>query len=729
VLPEKLSGRESRVAVTGVGVVCALGSDAETSFRRLVNGEVGIAPLRLFDVAGQRCGLAAEVDVASLARGGDFGGCSRSDVMAITAAEEALRRSGLDATRSAVSVVVGGTTGGMFEAEETLARHREGVPGVGLEGILSYPLSASADALARRIARVDRAVTICSACSSGSNALVLGAALIREGRASSVLAGGTEGLCRLTFTGFNALGVMSPEPCRPFDKARDGLTLGEGAAFVLLEEEAHALARGAPILAWLDGFAVAAEAYHITHPEPSARTATELIRSALGRAALGPRDIDYVNAHGTATPQNDSTEAHALAEAFGSELERIYVSSSKGQVGHTLGTAGAVGVAFTVLALANGVVPPSGGLVTPDPAFRLRHVLASGERAPLGAALVSSFGFGGTGAVLALTRADRPWGGRGERRRSRLLVTAVNARGGFGTPSGVEIVSALAGPAADSAPKELLTELDPARSRRFDRASALVTRGAERALADAARPAAGVGLVAGSAYGNVERSVEFLRRVFERGPRFAPPAEFPHLVPSGPAGNASIYLGLTGPVLAVSELWSSAESAVAVGSSFLALGLCPALVVGSAEPFDATVASLLAPALDARATPAERRGEGASWLLLEDEGSVAERRARPLAELAAWWQGFSAAELVPPRESTRSLVLAWSDADAEILAGSAWAGVRRRIFDELMVPREARGGVVLAAAASLCAAGEAEQVLAVTRGKSQDYAFLFGAVG
>ncbi|MEB2324431.1 MAG: beta-ketoacyl-[acyl-carrier-protein] synthase family protein, partial [Sorangiineae bacterium] len=587
----------ARIAVTGVGAVSALGIGARSSFARLVAGERGFGPVTLFDVADQRSQLAAEVRglrVDEVAPAGEAARWSRSDRMAVLAAKDALESAGL--AGGPLSLALGATTGGMFEAEAALAASVEGASSESLAAALvAYPISATAEHLAATIEGVERSVTICSACSSGAVAIVEAAAWLESGRAERALAGGVDSLCRLTFTGFGALGALDPRPCRPFDQARAGLGLGEGAAFLVLESERAARARGARVLAWLSGWAVAAEAHHITHPDPSAVRAIELIRAALAGGGLSPRDIDYVNAHGTATPQNDAMEARALAGVFGDELTRVRVSSSKGQIGHTLGAAGALEAAFTVLALEQGVAPPTGGLESPDPSLPLRHVLGEGERAELRAALSSSFGFGGTGAVLAFERAAAAPRPRPERAaRSRLVVTGVATLGPAGALAGASN-TAYADPSAarEPAPLALLERLDPARSRRFDHVTASVCVGVEAALAAAALSPARVGLVSGTAFGNVERSAAFLRRALERGARAASPAEFPHLVPSAPAGNASIYLGLTGPVVTVSALETSAEAAFALAADWLDLGLAPAMVAGGADPGDPVVARAL----------------------------------------------------------------------------------------------------------------------------------------
>ena len=238
----------------------------------------------------------------------------------------------------------------------------------------------------------------------GANAIVTAAEWIRSGRSARVLAGGADGLCRLTFTGFNALGAIAPEACRPFDRRRAGLGLGEGAAFLVLESEEEVHRRGATPLAELAGFAVGSEAHHITNPEPTGATAARLMNRALERAGITAAELDYVNAHGTGTLQNDAMEAKALHLALGSEVHRVAVSSCKGQIGHTLGACGAIEAAITVLAIVRGEIPPTGGLEEIDPACELMHVPGVGRKATVRAALSNSFGFGGSDTVLLFTR-------------------------------------------------------------------------------------------------------------------------------------------------------------------------------------------------------------------------------------------------------------------------------------------------------------------------------------
>lgn len=710
-----------RVAITGIGIVSALGSDRATTFRRLTAGDVGIRTVEAFDVTKQRCRLAAEVhglEVKDIAPVGAADSWSRSDAMGLYAAREAIANARIDPKKAGLALAVGGTTGGMREAEEILTRYNDVLPAECARRLLAYPLSTPAERIADALGGVTRIATVCSACSSSANAIALAGSWILTGRSRVVLAGGTDGLCRLTFAGFDALGVMSGEPCRPFDRRRNGMSLGEGAAFLVLEAESDALGRGAEILGFLAGFSVGAEAFHITHPEPNAKVPAALIAEALGRAGLRPSDVDYVNAHGTATPQNDAAEGKALALALGSELERIRVSSSKGQVGHTLGAAGAIEAAITVLALAEGLAPPTAGLETPDPELPLRHVRGRAEAVKLRAALSTSFGFGGTGVVLAFESASAE-AREAPARMTRLCVSAVHVAGPLGSnPSLYLDPSASVG---ELSPEPVL---DPARSRRYDRVSALVSASSAHLLGDANLDPARVGLAHGSAYGNVERSVEFLRRLFDRGPRFASPAEFPHLVPSAAAGNASIYLGLGGPVLNVSELGASAEASLALGASFIEAGLACAMITGSAESRDAIVASVLGPLHSGKNLRPERRGEGSVWLLLESEDELAARTQKPVAKLRFWDEGKRSVRLLPP-ESSDACVIAPPSLEASL--GELWADCPRRALADHPIPEEVRGAFALAAAVELIRSGEAREVLVLADGRDTVRAFCFTA--
>ncbi len=714
-----------RIAITGIGVVSALGLGREESFRRLIAGERGIGPVSLFDTTGLRSRIAAEVrglDVAALAPPGEAADWSRSDALSLIAAREALTQA-RHVEGAPLALALGGTTGGMYETERALAAIPPGqMTPHDARRLLDFPLAVSVERVARALGSVTRSATVCSACSSGAVAIALGASWLLAGRASRVVAGGVDGLCQLTFTGFNVLGAVDPEPCRPFDAKRAGLTLGEGAACLVLELESVARARGAEIIAFLSGWAVASEAHHVTHPEPSGERAAKVMLDALATAALSPSDVDYVNARGTGTAQNDAMEARALERVFGADVSRVWVSSSKAQVGHTLGAAGAIEAAFTALALKRGVLPPNVGLEQAEVAA-LRFVRESKQRAQLRAALSSSFGFGGACAVLAFESATAEPRELAPIAPEKIVISGAASFGPRGLLGGKESAGYFSESASEStAPSDPLTLLDADRSRRFGRASALVTATAERALLDSARGAAGTGLIVGSAFGDVERSVKFLQKLFAQGPKVASPAEFPQLVASTGSGNASIYLGLTGPCISVSEFATSGEAAVAVAISLLELGLASGILAGSAEAHDGIVDVVLG----------GQRGEGGGFVLLESERAAELRGHAPLARVlvhrAARGDGARIfAELAAPSSRAQIVTTRLPPAVAGALARSAWHAVPVQALASRVGYHEALGAHALAVAAALVAGGSASEALVVTADVDHVYVTQLGS--
>lgn len=690
-----------RIAVSGVGIVSALGQTADQTFGALRRGERGIAPLALFDpgdVRSRQVGEVRDLRVSDVAFGKPGAEYSRTDAMAVAAAKEAAVQARLPSGVK-LGVVLGGTTGGMLETESLLSSPGAAqVSPARAAELISYPLSASLLRVAEAFGGAERTRSICSACSGGAIALVQAVAWLTRGEVDYVLAGGADGLCRLTVLGFNALGATDPEPCRPFDRSRAGLNLGEGAGVLVLERESTARARGARVLAWLDGYAIGAEAHHITHPEPSGAPAAHLMRSALGRAGLSATDVAYVNAHGTGTQQNDAMEARALREVLG-EGSRAWVSSSKAQLGHTLGAAGAIEAAITVLAIDRGVVPPSVGLVEPE-SPELRYAAVPGLAERVGAALSSSFGFGGMSCVLALTESSReaPEPARGA--RSLVLL------GGCTLPASAQPES----------------ELDAERSRRFDRGSAQAAAGAARVVPSG--QGEGVGLVLGTAFGNVERTMVFLARGRERGARLVPPAEFPHLVPSAPAGNASVYAGLTGPVFAVSELSQSGDAAFATACDLLELGLATRLVAGGIAPRDAIVDRVLGP-LHQETDGA--RGEGAGFVLVADADALPPD-ARPRAAVLGRYAGAELSD-VPKSPTSLPALVVLGAADAAVrrwLSQSTWRHVPQRDLVTEHAHHEALGALALAVAVEAVAAQGVQRALVLSGGAGKASAVLLG---
>jgi 3-oxoacyl-[acyl-carrier-protein] synthase II len=716
-----------RVFVTGIGIVSPLAIGARPTMDRLLSGARAFRPVTLFDTSDQRTNQAAEVtglSVADVAPTSDRHTWSRTDAMAAVAAREALDAAGVDPARTAVALAVGGTTGGMFETEHQMAEmHRDPSRQEPLALMLSHPLSATSDRLRAALGPFRRARSVCSACSGGANAILVGAAWIRTGRADRVLAGGADGLCRLTFTGFNALAAVAPDVCRPFDRRRSGLGLGEGAAFLLLESEASAAERGATIIAELAGWGVGSEAHHITNPERGGDTAASLVAKALARAGLSPRDVDYVNAHGTGTPLNDAMEAAALRKALGKEADRIPVSSCKGQIGHTLGAAGAIEAAITVLAIERGEIPPTGGLEDPDPECNLVHVVGRGQKAALRAALSNSFGFGGTDTVLLFARPDvaRKHDSSQQRGR-RIVVTGAATLGTLGlrgSDGSREYLEKGEMPTAEPLQFEAKEHFDLARARRMDRSARLLTMATQVALGEAkvTDPAVDLGMVAGSAYGTVDASAEFIRRMYEKGARLASPVVFPNLVPSSPAGHAAIYLGIRGPVLSTCDLGVTGEAAFELACELLQVGEAGAMLAGGFEEHSGIIERVLGPVCSGSGSWIGVRTEGASAIVLEDESHASARGAKPLCAVAfvASGRGEFTAQgpplPPPPGPRARVVVARRDEATLSAVARSSWANVQLLDVASRAGNHEGLGGFCLVAAASIIAAGVADGAL------------------
>jgi len=399
-------------AVTGLGAVTALGPDVASLAAGLAEGRCAIGPLTLFEHGG-RCRIAAEVPdlPASASRGlppATARRLSRSDRLALAAAAEACRHAGLEPPeRAGVAVYVGASVGGMHEAEAAWRRRRTGADHRWrLSRLVATPVAVSAAVVSQALGLFGPRATFSTACSSSALAVAEAAAAIGRGRMRVALALGTDGLCRLTYAGFDALQALDPAPCRPFAADRAGLSLGEGAGALVVEDLEHARARGARILALVLGAGIAADAHHPTAPHPEGAGALRALRAALDAAGVTPEAVDYVNAHGTGTRQNDAVEVGVLRTVLGTRLRRVPVSSTKSQLGHTLAAAGAIEAVVTVLALETGLLPPTVNLRTPEPAWGdVDFVPVPGRRQPLRIALSSSYGFGGHDVTLVLARA------------------------------------------------------------------------------------------------------------------------------------------------------------------------------------------------------------------------------------------------------------------------------------------------------------------------------------
>jgi 3-oxoacyl-[acyl-carrier-protein] synthase II len=391
--------------VTGLGAVCAWGWGVEALRRGLASGETAIRDFARFDHSRQRTHLAGEVPGTD-PPGRWWPRLSLADRFAVFAALEAVERAGLEpslAGRSA-GVYFASSTGALYEVETYLAAVAGGER-ARADLIASQQLNGPGDAVARRLGVTGPVVTVSSACSSGALAVEAALRDLRAGTVDVAVAGGSDSLCRLTYSGFNALRAVDERPCRPYRPDRAGMSLGEGAGVLVLETEAHARARGTRALAELKGAGASCDASHMTAPHPEGLGAALAMSRALRDGGTDPAAVAFVNVHGTGTPLNDAAEWRALQSVFGEHAGRVPLTATKASVGHLLGSAGAVEAVATVLCVESGWLDPAAGGGEVDPALPADLVLGAPRRVARGPAVSVNLAFGGANAALVFA----PW--------------------------------------------------------------------------------------------------------------------------------------------------------------------------------------------------------------------------------------------------------------------------------------------------------------------------------
>jgi 3-oxoacyl-[acyl-carrier-protein] synthase II len=397
-----------RIAITGIGLVTSLGTTREQTWERLIAGECGVRPLTVFDSTGYRSRVAAEVatgEIAARLTPLERRRWSRSDQFGMVAAREALADAGLpdDVDPTRVGVVLGAGTSDLLRNEVYYhTAMTRGIEHARPSQAWNHFSSTSVDIIASSFGFEGLRLCIAAACSSSTIAIGQAADAIRSGRADVVLAGGTDALARLTFSGFNALKLMDPEPCRPFDRGRAGMNIGEGAAILVLEDLTRARARGAAIYGELAGHSFACEAYHPTAPEPDGRPITAVVAETLRDSGLSADDVDHVNAHGTATAQNDRAEARGFRAVFGDRATRLPVTSVKSMLGHCLGAAGGIEAAILALSVRRGIIPPTINHAETDPECPVDVVANTAREQRIRCGVSTSLGFGGNDSALAI---------------------------------------------------------------------------------------------------------------------------------------------------------------------------------------------------------------------------------------------------------------------------------------------------------------------------------------
>ena len=564
--------------ITGLGIIAAPGCNVGEVWSAVAGGVCGLKPLTLFE--SPRYGQIPVGEIRHDLRqlGAPLRG-SRSDRLGWLAAREAIRSASLNlpdfADRS--GVLLGCSVGGSFDSERFLI-------GLMKRGKMHprptrfHECNSAVDLIADEFGLFGPSLAVATACSSGALAIATAAEMIQTGEADVMLAGGTDSLSRTTWSGFHSLLLVDANGCRPFDNTRGGMSFGEGAAVLVLESEETALRRGAKILARLTGWGASCDAYHATAPHPEGAGALAAMQAALRRAGLTAAEIDYVNAHGTGTRDNDLVEAKAMRNLFGERIPPF--SSTKRIFGHALAASGALEAVVCVEAMRRQVLPPNPGFSQADPAIGLEPVTAS-RAARLTHVMSNSFGFGGNNAALIFSQPEttpqtRPLSlspvvvtSMGMTGPGRILVREVEP------PMPPERVTVHSCGALDT------SSLTPNQRRRLSRIIQMAILAARRCHAPAV--ASRIAVALGTGLGSVDEGSLLLENWIAKAEREPSPARFPGSVHNAPAAQIAIDLGARGLNSAPTAADISFEGALWQGMCQLAGDEADCALVGAVD--------------------------------------------------------------------------------------------------------------------------------------------------
>jgi 3-oxoacyl-[acyl-carrier-protein] synthase II len=574
--------------VTGIGIVAAPGFGIEEVWGAIEAGRCGLSPMSLFESPRYGQVLAGEVRRDLKELGAPLRG-SRSDRLGWLAARQAIESSKIDLRGYAqrAGVLLGMSVGGSFDCERFLtALIKRGK--MRARPTRFYECDSAIQIIADDFGLYGPSMAVATACSSGALAIATAADLIMTGEADVMLAGGTDSLSRMTWGGFHSLLLVDSAGCRPFDANRAGMSLGEGAAILLIEAEETARNRGAKILARLTGWGATCDAHHATAPHPQGAGAVAAMQSALRRAGLEPKTIDYVNAHGTGTRDNDVAEASALKSVFGERVPPV--SSTKRFFGHALAASGAIEAAVCIEALRRGQMPQNIGFTTVDPAIGIEPIKEM-RRASLTHVMSNSFGFGGNNTVLIFSRPESP----ALTRSIRAKPVAVLGIGMIG-PGGVvnrQIEPPLLAetlPAHSCATLAGAEALSPNQRRRLNRLvqmALLAARGSH-----STNSAQTVAIAMGTGMGCLEEGAVFIENLISKDEREPMPARFPGSVHNAPAAQIAIDQQARGLNSAPTMGEISFECAVWQAMSQLWLGEADCALAGAVDELNKYLLSI-----------------------------------------------------------------------------------------------------------------------------------------
>ncbi|MFC5831581.1 beta-ketoacyl synthase N-terminal-like domain-containing protein, partial [Nonomuraea insulae] len=566
------------VVITGLGVICAAGRDPEEFWHRLATGQSGLTPVEDETFAVFEARYAGQVPDEWITGPPSEAGLDRTARLALVAARQALEQAALPP---------GGTDPGRFGI--VLGKCQATPDAAGRY----QPMHRTADVVAARVGSRGPRILISTACAAGGNVVGLAKDKIQRGEADVVLAGGVDPLLFGTYAGFAGLQALSTGPCRPYSHS-DGLNLGEGAAFLLLEPLDAALARGATPLAEVAGYGLSADAYHATAPDPTGRGGIRAVRRALAEAGLSTEQVGYVSGHGTGTPANDAMEAKVMRAVFGERAAQVPTSSIKSFVGHTLGAAGAVEAVASVLALRHGMVPPTLGFDDDAPAKDLDYVPNTARAVPLRAVVSNNYAFGGNNVSLVLTtpsapREYDPWPERD------VVISGLGPVTGLGVGVAGLTEAIAAGRHAIGVPPALDTRTFAPRSlwRHMNHLSRMAIAASRLAWEDSGLklPRAEldhVGLIFATASGSVESTGGYDESVAVN-PTKPAVLSFSNVVLNATGGAVCQTLGLRGPTTTICGGGASASVALDCAVELIRVGKAEVVLVLAADETSALV--------------------------------------------------------------------------------------------------------------------------------------------
>lgn len=606
----------TRIAITGVGIICAGGLNREEFWANVVAGRSAIAPVESLNTEGLRSCLGGEIkgyrpeDYFSRRQ---LKRLDKADQYAVTAAREAIVQSGLDLKETnpyQIGVVLGTSLGGMQSGDRF---HRQwlqhGLRRARASLLLNYPIHTPCDAVAHFLGIKGPRSVISTACAAGTNALGLARDLLLSGQAKVMLAGGVDSLCILSFCGFSVLRALSPGHCAPYSRS-DGLNIGEGAAVLVLEPLEAAQARGAKIMAEFLGYGLSADAYHPTAPDPGGQGAAAAMRAALRQGNVRPEEVSYINGHGTGTPANDQAEPKAMRLVFGELLPRVPISSTKSMIGHMLGAAGAIEAATCVLAVERDIVPPTINF-QPGRKTDLDFVPNQAREHQVNVALSNSFAFGGNNACLLIGKyreQEDSFCLQAEEEVEEVLITGIGAVGtlGSGFPAwweafregkeGIKEISSFSTDdyrcrqGAEMPPLESKGYATPGLWRRMDTLSRQCLVSARLAVGDSGlklnrEESKKVAVLFATGTGPLETVESFNRGIILNGPASANPILFPNTVMNATAGYICMVMGFQGPTSTITAGGVSSLTAVIYAAELIRQRVTSLALVVSGDEF------------------------------------------------------------------------------------------------------------------------------------------------